>query len=113
MNKITKNFMYTILAVLVAASQMPYEAKATTFGCSSIEEVSDLQRIRADEKAFRTKLYEQIFLGQCVEIEKGKLVEGSIVSTNSTMLSVDREILPPGYVAPLDDFELKPGDGTK
>jgi len=105
--------MHRILTILVAASQMLYEAKVTTFGCGSIEEVSDLQRIRADEKAFRTELYEQIFYGQCVEIEKGKLVEGSIVAANSTMLLVDREILPPGYVAPLDDFETKPGGGTK
>jgi hypothetical protein len=106
--------MYPLLAVLVVAAQMLYyEAKVTTFGCNSKEEVSELQRIRTDEKAFQTELVQQIFYGQCVEIPKGKLVEGSVDAVDSSMLQVDRQILPPGYLAPLDDFELKAADGKE
>jgi hypothetical protein len=105
--------MYTLLAILVAAAPTLYEAKVMTFGCNSIEEVSDLLHIRPDEKAFQKALYEQIFYGQCVAIEKGKVVEGSVEATNSSMLLVDREILPPGYLAPLDDFESKPKEGEE
>lgn len=106
--------MYPLLAVLVVASQMfYYEAKVTTFGCNSNEEVSELRRIRTDEKAFQTELVQQIFYGQCIEIPKGKLVEGSVDADHSSMLQVDRQILPPGYLAPLDDFEPKPTDAKE
>jgi hypothetical protein len=103
--------MSTFLAVvLIAASQTLYVAKAPTFGCNSSVEVSDLQNIRSDDKAFQKSLYEQIFYGQCVVIEKGKIVVGSIDATDPSMLTVDREILPPGYLSPLADFEVKPDD---
>ncbi len=104
--------MFTILTILVAFSQTFYEAKVTTFGCSSTEEVSELLRNRADEKAFQTELVQQVFYGQCVEITKGSMVEGSIGS-DSSLLLVDKQIEPPGYMAPIDDFERKATAGEK
>ena len=93
-----------MLAALLAASQILYVANTATFGCSSIEEIAKLQRLRSARKAFQTELYEQIFQGQCVEITKGKVVEGSIETSDSSILRVDRQIEPPGFVAPLRDF---------
>ena len=93
-----------MLAALLAASQILYVANTATFGCSSIEEIAKLQRLRPAMKTFQTELYEQIFQGQCVEIAKGKVVEGSIDAGDSSILHVDSRIEPPGFVAPLDDF---------
>lgn len=105
--------MYTILALLIAASQTVYEAKATSFGCTSAEEVLNLQRIRADDKAYQIELYQQIFNGQCVEIQKGQVIEGAVDATDSSMLQVDREIEPPGFLAPADDFKVKTANEEK
>ncbi len=105
--------MPTILAVLIAASQMLYAAKVASFGCTSREEVSTLQGLRADDKAFQMELTQQTFYGQCVEIAKGQLVEGSIDDADSSMLQVDRQIEPPGYLAPADDFEQRTGGEEK
>jgi hypothetical protein len=102
-----------IFAALIAASQLLYVAKVTTFGCSSIDEIAKLQSIRLEKKAFRTELYEQIFDGQCVEIARGTLVEGSIEIRDASMLLVDRQIEPPGFEAPLRDFKLKRAGGKK
>jgi len=103
-----------MLAALFVASQVLYVAHTTTFGCSSIEETAKLQRIRSDAKAFQSELYDQIFQGQCVEITKGKVVEGSIEAGDSSVLRVDRQIQPPGFVAPSHDFqELNGTGGTK
>jgi len=63
-----------------------------------------LDRLRSDPKAFQTELYEQIFTGQCVEIVKGKVVEGSGSATSPFVLLIDRRIQPPGFLAPLRDF---------
>ena len=93
-----------MLGALLAASQILYVANTATFGCSSIEEIAKLQRLRSARKAFQTELYEQIFQGQCVEIAKGKVVEGSIDAGDPSILRVDRRVEPPGFVAPLDDF---------
>jgi hypothetical protein len=39
----------TILAVALVASQMTYyEAKVTSFGCTSIDAISQLQKVRSD-----------------------------------------------------------------
>jgi hypothetical protein len=100
--------MVAVLANVVAASMMLYEARTSTFGCGSASEVAELQRLRADEKSFQKALYEQIFYGECVALEKGKVVEGSTDATNPSLLLVDRSIIPPGYLAPLADFDLKP-----
>ena len=66
-----------ILAIVLVASQMTYyEAKVTTFGCTSIEEVHRLQRIRSDQKAFQMALLEKQMYGECVTILPGTLVQG-------------------------------------
>jgi hypothetical protein len=103
-----------MLAALLVASQVLYVANTTTFGCTSTEEVAKLQQIRAGRQAFQKELIEQVFEGQCVEITKGKVVEGAIEPSDSSILRVDRTIEPPGFVAPAHDFDkLKPGNGSK
>jgi hypothetical protein len=98
----------TILAVVLVASQVTYyEAKVTTFGCTSIEEVQRLQSLRSDQKAFQMALLGKQMYGECVTILKGTLVEGSIETSNKSILRVNQWIEPPGYEAPLDDFEIK------
>jgi hypothetical protein len=101
----------TILAVLIVALQQYYTAKVTTFGCTSIEEVSQLQSIRSDQKAFQTALTEQQLYGECVTILQGKVAEGSIDTTDTRILRVNMQVDPPGYEAPLDDFEIKATEG--
>jgi hypothetical protein len=71
------------LSSLVVALQQYYTAKVTTFGCTSIEEVSQLQSIRSDQKAFQTALTEQQLYGECVTILQGTVVEGSIETTDT------------------------------
>jgi len=100
---------HMLLATLLVTPQTLYVAKTTTFGCSSIEEVEKLQRIRPVKKAFRTELYQEIFAGQCVEITKGKVVEGSSHAGDSSILLVDRQIEPPGFLAPSHDFRKVKG----
>jgi hypothetical protein len=101
----------TILAIALVASQTTYyEAKVTTFGCTSIDAVSQLQKVRSDGKAFQAALMEKQVYGECVAILKGTLVRGSIEATDGSVLRVNQEIDPPGYEAPLGDFETKPMD---
>jgi hypothetical protein len=103
-----------ILAILIATGQMTYyEAKVSTFGCYSIEEVQQLQSIRSDRIAFQKALLESQIYGQCVTILKGTVVEGSIETTNMSILRVNMHVDPPGYEAPLDDFKRRTADGTK
>ena len=103
--------MSLILATVLVASQMTYyEAKVTTFGCTSIEEVSRLQTIRSDQKAFHMALLEKQMYGECVTILQGTLVQGSVEDTNKSILRVNQQIEPPGYEAPRDDFEVKAMD---
>ena len=103
--------MSLILATVLVASQMTYyEAKVTTFGCTSIEEVSRLQTIRSDQKAFQMALLEKQMYGECVTILRGTLVQGSVEDTNKSILRVNQQIEPPGYEAPRDDFEIKAMD---
>jgi hypothetical protein len=103
-----------MLGSLWVASQVLYVANTSTFGCTSIEEMSRLRHLRATKPAFQKELVEQIFEGQCVEITKGKLVEGAIEPGDASALRVDREIQPPGYVAPLNDFQkLKRPNGSR
>jgi hypothetical protein len=85
-------------------SPVLYVANTSTFGCTSIEEIARLQHLRATKPAFQKELVEQVFEGQCVEITKGKVVEGAIEPGDASWLRVDRMIQPPGYVAPLHDF---------
>jgi hypothetical protein len=98
----------TIVAVVLVASQMTYyEAKVTSFGCTSIEDVSRLQRLRSDQKAFQAALLEKQIYGECVAILKGTLVEGVVETSDTSILRVNMEVDPPGYEAPKDDFEIK------
>ena len=84
--------MNTILAVLVVALQQYYTAKVTTFGCTSIEEVSQLQSIRSDQKAFQMALTEQQLYGECVTILQGTVVESSIDTTDTRILRVNMRV---------------------
>jgi len=102
-----------LLAVALAASQTTYyEAKVTSFGCTSIDEVIRLKSIRPDQTAFQTALIEKQMYGECVTIVKGTLVQGSIEASDASILRVNAQIEPPGYEAPLDDFEIKAIGGS-
>jgi hypothetical protein len=97
-----------ILALILVTSQVTYyEAKVTTFGCTSITEVQRLRGLRSDQKAFQMALLEQQMYGHCVTILKGTLVQGVIEANDKSILRVNQQIEPPGYEAPFDDFELK------
>lgn len=100
--------MKTVVTIaLVALQASYYEAKVTSFGCTSIEEVHRLQGLRSDQKAFQIALVEKQMYGECVTILKGTSVEGSIEANDKSILRVQQRFEPPGYEAPLDDFELK------
>ena len=93
--------------VLVGLQTTYYVAKVTSFGCSSIEAAHHLQELRSDQKAFQERLMEKQMSGECVTILQGTLVQGSIEGHDKTILRVNEQIEPPGYEAPLDDFEVK------
>jgi hypothetical protein len=103
-----EDIVKTILAIAVVAAQATYyEAKIESFGCTSIDAVSQLQKVRSDEKAFQAALVEKQLYGECVAILKGTQVQGSIEATDNSILGVNQEIEPPGYEAPAADFEAK------
>jgi hypothetical protein len=98
----------TILAVALVASQMTYyEAKVTSFGCTSVDVVSQLQKVRSDQKALQATLMEKQIYGECVSILKGTVVEGESETSDKSILRVNGQVEPPGYEAPRDDFEIK------
>ena len=101
--------MHTIIAaiVLVSLQTTYYVAKVTSFGCSSVEAVYQLQQVRSDQKAFQEGLTEKQMSGECVTILQGTLVQGSIEGNDKSILRVNEQVQPPGYEAPLDDFESK------
>ena len=100
--------MSLIVAVALAASQTTYyEAKVMSFGCTSIDAVSQLQSVRSDQKAFQTALLEKQMYGECVTILQGTIVQGSVEGADNSILRVNQELQPPGYEAPRDDFEIK------
>jgi hypothetical protein len=45
--------------------------------------------------------------GECVTILQGTLVQGQIEDDDNSILRVNEQVEPPGYEAPLDDFEIK------
>jgi len=92
-------------ATVAIVAHVLFAAKIATFGCSSLDEVSRLQHLRPDQKAFQTELMQQMFYGQCVAIEPGKLVIADIEASDPHILLIDRAIEPPGYLAPAIDFE--------
>ena len=76
--------MNPLLAVaLIAWQGTYYTAKVTSFGCTSIEAVHELEKIRSDRKAFQMALMEKQIYGECVTILKGTLVQGSIEASDS------------------------------
>jgi hypothetical protein len=98
----------TIAAIVLVGLQTTYYvAKVTSFGCSSVEAVHQLQQVRSDQKAFQEGLMEKQMSGECVTILKGTLVQGSIERNDKSILRVNEQVEPPGYEAPLDDFEIK------
>lgn len=105
--------MLTMLAVVLAATQVFYEAKVPTFGCTSSREVAQLLKLRSDNEAFQRHLYLQVFHGQCMPIAKGAVVDGMVETSDGSVLRVQRQSDPPGYMAPIGDFELKPLDEKK
>ncbi len=100
--------MYPVLALLVATSPSFYEAKVSTFGCNSTQYVNQLKELRSNAEKFQKFLYEQYFLGQCIPINKGAIVQGAVESDDSAVLRVNAETDPPGYMSPVDDFVAKP-----
>jgi hypothetical protein len=100
-------FLSAALAILTVASQTFYQATSDSFGCTSADDVLKLQEIRSDEKVFRLELLRRIFQGECVQIAKSTFVEGSVYDPHPSMLLLNRSLQPPGYIAPLDDFEFK------
>ncbi|HEX7335664.1 MAG TPA: hypothetical protein VF252_00540 [Gemmatimonadales bacterium] len=104
--------MYTILAVLISLSQMLYQAQVSSYGCSSNAEVIELQQIRADPEAFQKLLFTQVVYGQCITIGQGAVVEGVADPTDTTVLRINVQSDPPGYIVPWGDFkplEADPG----
>jgi hypothetical protein len=102
-----------ILAALVSASSMFYEAQVPSFGCNSGAEVAKLQSVRSDAQAFQKLLAEQVLYGQCVTIPQGAVVEGSIADTGLSTLLINAKADPPGYVVPLRDFKPKKADARR
>lgn len=99
--------MGIILVAAVASSQLFYRAEVPTFGCNTTGTISELLYLRVDEKAFQTLLAQKVALGDCVEFVKGSEVEASPVEVDPTVLRVQTEIDPPGYLAPSSDFKPK------
>ncbi len=70
--------MQTFIVLAAAAQTTYYEAKVASFGCNSIQEVRELLSLRSDPKAFPMALLTKQVEGQCVAIQQGTKVEGSI-----------------------------------
>jgi hypothetical protein len=104
-----------LLVVLAAATVPPtyYEANVSSFACTSIAEVHRLQGLRADTKAFQMALIEKQVHGECFAILKGTVVEGEVESSDAAILRVNRNVEPPGFEAPLKDFQLQPAAAGK
>jgi len=103
-----------MLIVLAAAAQvLLYEAKVATFGCTSSAEVAKLLSVRADKTAFQTQLFERVFNGECIVIETGAVVEGAVEKAKASILRIQAQKDPPGYMAPLGDFKTKSAHAKK
>ncbi len=103
--------MPNMIAILVASSQVLYQAQVPSFGCNTSAVISDLQALCVDEKAFQSLLAEKVALGDCVEFMKGSVVEASTVDVDSSVVRVQTLIDPPGYLAPSSDFKPKEAAG--
>lgn len=100
--------MYAVLVALTAAAQMTYVANVASFGCNSIEEVAELQRIRTDDEAYQKLLMAKVVYGQCIVVDPGAVVAGVLDEQDATIIRFGRDLAPPGFMAPLADFEEKP-----
>ena len=69
-----------------------------------------LKKVRSDDKAFQAALMDKQLNGECVSISPGTQVEGSIEPADNSILRVNEKIEPPGYEAPLEDFQTKATD---
>jgi hypothetical protein len=105
--------MYILFALVISAFQTLYQAQVSTYGCTSSAEVSQLQGIRSDADAFQKLLYTQVVYGQCITIGQGAVVEGTLEKTDTTMLRINAQRDPPGYMVPLDDFKPVRADRTQ
>lgn len=103
--------MYTLLAVVISAFQILYQAQVASYGCSSSAEVADLQRVRSDVETFQKLLFSQVAYGQCITIGEGAVVDGMIEPTDTTVLRINVQSDPPGYIVPSADF--KPVEADK
>src|SRR5690349_5990126 len=99
--------MGKIALILTAAAPILYLAQAQSFGCNSSDQAAKLLQIRSDASAFQTLLYQQVVEGECVVFEKGAEVEGSTATPDASLLHVQSQVDPPGYIAPATDFKLK------
>jgi len=97
--------MHTLFALLVSAFQILYAAQVSTFGCTSRAEVAELQKLRPDQEAFEKLLYRQVVYGQCITIGQGAVVDGTLDPADSTVLRINAQRDPPGYMAPSGDFK--------
>jgi len=100
--------MHYVLVALTAAIQMTYEANVASFGCNSIEEVAELQSIRANDEAFQKVLVAKVVYGQCIVIDAGAVVHGVVEESDAKFIRIGRDLAPPGFMAPLADFKTKP-----
>ncbi len=94
------------ITVMLVAAQTIYVAQTPSFGCSSIEDVRELSAIRADTERFETKLLQSLVQGQCALIAVGTVVEG-VATDDASMLLIQAEHDPPGYLAPTSDFVVR------
>jgi hypothetical protein len=95
-----------ILAVLVSAFQMFYQAQVSSFGCNSSSEVAELQKVRSETEVFQKLLYAQIVYGQCIMIEQGAVVDGTVEKADTSVLRINVQSNPPGFMVPLGDFKV-------
>jgi hypothetical protein len=96
-----------LLAVALTTAQTYYEAKVTSFGCTSIEVVKELLDLRSEQAKFQAALLQKQMYGECVTVLKGTVVQGSVEASDASILRLNQQIEPPGYEAPRDDFEIK------
>jgi hypothetical protein len=101
------------LLVALAATTMLYEAQVQTYGCNSDDQLGKLKELRSNEHAFQLFLYQQVVGGECVVFTKGAEVQGTPVETDASLLHVQGQIDPPGYIAPASDFKPKEGTDEK
>jgi hypothetical protein len=106
--------MYSILLLFfVSDAPVLYRAQVSSFGCTSRAEVSQLQKVRAHPEAFQKLLFTQAAYGQCIAIAKGAVVEGSVEQADTTLLRINEQRDPPGYMAPSSDFKAVKREGKR